>query len=83
MGRPGGGIWRVPILLLGAALLAKGLESLLFVIGTLYALTIFEMGWFGGGYAQLALGLMAIGRDWWIVGYLFGGTILLGLSLVF
>ena len=78
-----GGIWRLPILISGVALFAQGFESLPFVIGTLYVLAIFELGWFGGGDAQLALGLMAIGRDWWIVGYLFGGTILLGLFMVF
>jgi hypothetical protein len=79
-----GGIWRLPILISALVLLAQGrLDTVPFVLGTLYVLTIFELGWFGGGDAQLALGLIAIGRDWIILGYLFGGTILLGLSMVF
>jgi hypothetical protein len=42
-----------------------------------------EFGWFGGGDAQLAFGLVALGRDWWILAYLFGGTILLGFVMMF
>jgi len=78
-----GGMWRLPILMLAVLLLAKGLESIPFVIGVLYVLAIFEMGWFGGGDSQLAFGLVAIGRDWWILAYLFGGTILVGLFVMF
>jgi len=78
-----GGVWRIPILILAVFLLAKGLGSIPFVVGILYVLAIFELGWFGGGDAQLAFGLVALGRDWWILAYLFGGTILLGLTVIF
>jgi len=78
-----GGIGRLLILVAGVILLAQGCEPIPFVAGTLYALIIFELGWFGGGDAQLAFGLMAVGRDWWMAAYLFGGTMLLGLYMVF
>jgi hypothetical protein len=78
-----GGVWRLPVLMLAVLLLAQGLESIPFVIGVLYVLTIFEMGWFGGGDSQLAFGLVAIGRDCWILVYIFGGTILFGLAAMF
>jgi len=78
-----GGVWRLPILVLAVLLLAQGVGKAPFVIGVLYALVIFELGWFGGGDSQLAFGLIALGRDFWILGYLFGGTILLGLIAMF
>ena len=78
-----GGVWRLPILVLAVLLLSNDLGSLPFVIGILYILAIFEFGWFGGGDAQLAFGLVALGRDWWILAYLFGGTILLGFAVMF
>jgi len=78
-----GGVWRLPVLILAFLLLAKGVESTPFVIGILYVMAIFELGWFGGGDSQLAFGLVALGRDWWILAYLFGGTILVGLTEIF
>jgi hypothetical protein len=78
-----GGVWRIPVLVLAVLLLANDLASLPYVLGILYVQAIFDLGWFGGGDAQLAFGLIALGRDWWILAYLFGGTILLGLMLVF
>jgi len=78
-----GGVWRLPILVLAILLLAQDVGKAPFVIGILYVLAIFKLGWFGGGDAQLAIDLMAIGRDWWILGYLFGGTILVGLTVIF
>jgi Flp pilus assembly protein protease CpaA len=78
-----GGMWRLPILMLAVLLLAQGLESFPFVIGVLYVLAIFELGWFGGGDSQLAFGLVAIGRDWRILSYLFRGTILLAFVMMF
>lgn len=76
-----GGMWRLLILLIAVVLLAEEFATLPFVAGMLYVLAIFWLGWFGGGDAQLAFGLIAIGRDWWILGYLFGGTIILGILL--
>jgi hypothetical protein len=78
-----GGVWRVPVLVLAVVLLSDDFSSLPYVLGILYILVIFDWGWFGGGDAQLAIGLIALGRDWWILAYLFGGTILLGLALMF
>lgn len=46
-------------------------------------LSIFDLGWFGGRDSQLAFDLVALGRDWWILTYLFGGTILLGFAVIF
>lgn len=73
----------IPVFVLAVLLLSNDLVSLPFVIGILYILAIFESGGFGGGDAQLAFGLAALGRDWWILAYLFGGTILLGFALMF
>jgi len=77
-----GGVWGIPFLLLAVLLLASDQGSLPYVLGILYVLAIFDLGWFGGGDAQLAFGLVAIGRDWWILAYLFGATILLGLAVI-
>ncbi len=78
-----GGFWRVPIIVLGIWMVGEGgLASVPLALGVLYTLAIFWLGWFGGGDAQLALGLLALGSDWWILGYLFGGTILLAIVLV-
>lgn len=78
-----GGVWRIPVLVMAVLLLANDLALLPYVLGILYVQVIFDLGWFGGGDAQLAFGLIALGRDWWILAYLFGGTILLGLLMVF
>jgi len=78
-----GGVWRLPILVQAVLLLSNDLRSLSYVLGILYVLVIFDLGWFGGGDAQLAFALVALGRDWWILVYLFAGTILLGFALMF
>ncbi len=76
-----GKAWSVPVAALGAAVLIIDLSALPFVIGVMFVLFIFWMGWFGGGDAQLALGLMAMANGWWMVAYLFGGTILVAVVL--
>jgi hypothetical protein len=78
-----GGVWRLPVLVLAVLLLANDPGLLPYVLGMLYVQAIFDLGWFGGGDAQIAFGLIALGKDWWILVYLFGSTILLGLTLVF
>jgi hypothetical protein len=78
-----GWVWRLPVFMLALLLLFNDLGPLPFVIGILYILAIFEFGWYGGGDPQLAFGLAALGRDWWILAYLFGGTILLGFAVMF
>jgi hypothetical protein len=73
-----GGIWRALVFVLAILVVGQGgLGVVPLVMGILYALSIFWLGWFGGGDAQLAFGLVALGQDWWILGYIFGGTILL------
>ncbi len=82
-GKQGRDVWRLPTFVLALLLLSNDLGSLQFIIGILYVLAIFEFGWFGGWGAQLAFGLVALGRDWWILASLFGGTILLGFAVMF
>jgi Flp pilus assembly protein protease CpaA len=78
-----GGLWRLPIIILAIVLVAnQGFASAPLVIGILYVLSIFSLGWFGGGDAQIAIGLVALAEDWWILAYIFGGTILLALFLL-
>ena len=78
-----GGIWRF---VLGAAsvvmLLLYTWEAAPFVLGVLFVSTLFWMKWFGGGDAQLAIGLVGIGHDWVVLGLLFGLTILVGVALI-
>jgi len=78
-----GGIWRF---VLGAAsvvmLLLYTWEAAPFVLGVLFVSTLFWMKWFGGGDAQLAIGLIGIGHDWVVLGLLFGLTILVGVALI-
>jgi len=77
-----GGVWRYVV---GAASLVmlwtNGWEAVPFVIGVLFVALLFWMKWFGGGDAQLAVGLIGIGHDWVVLGVLFGLTILVGLVL--
>jgi hypothetical protein len=77
-----GGIWRF---VLGAVsvvmLLLYTWEAAPFVLGVLFVSTLFWMKWFGGGDAQLAIGLIGIGHDWVVLGLLFGLTILVGAAL--
>jgi hypothetical protein len=79
-----GGIWRVLVFVLAILVVGQGgLGGVPLAVGIIYALSIFWLGWFGAGDAQLAFGLVALGQDWWILGYIFGGTILLaGVLLV-
>ena len=78
-----GGIWRF---VLGAAsvvmLLLHSWETAPLVLGVLFVSTLFWMKWFGGGDAQLAIGLIGIGHDWVVLGLLFGLTILVGVALM-
>lgn len=73
--------WGLAVGALGMAVIFLDLSALPFVLGVLFVLFIFWMGWFGGGDAQIALGLMAMASDWWIVAYLFGGSILAAVVL--
>ena len=78
-----GGIWRLPIAVMAILLIGEGgISAVPLALGILYTLRIFWLGWFGGGDAQVAFGLIALGSDWWILAYLFGGTILVGLALM-
>jgi hypothetical protein len=78
-----GSVWRLPVFILAILLVGRGgIGSVPLALGILCTLSIFWLGWLGGGDAQLAIGLMAFGGDWWMLGYLFGGTILLGLGLM-
>ena len=76
-----GGIWYLLIAAVAIIVLVNNPVSLPFVLGMLFVLFIFVMGWFGGGDSQVAFGLIAIARDWWMVGYLFGGTIVVAIVL--
>lgn len=78
-----GGMWRLPIVLLAALAIGEdGDGSLALVMGVMYTLVIFWLGWFGGGDAQIAIGLIALAGDWWILAYLFGGMIMLAAFLL-
>ena len=51
------------------------------VAGVLLVATIFWMKWFGGGDAQLGMGLIGVGHDWLVLGLVFGLTILVGIVM--
>jgi len=53
-----------------------------FVAGLYLVTLLLWLGWFQGGDAQIAYGLMALGKDWWIFGYIFGGTVFFGILLM-
>lgn len=77
-----GGAWRA--VLAGASLVMMwlyGWDALPIVLGVLFVSTLFWMKWFGGGDAQLAMGLIGIGHDWLVLGMLFGLTIVVGIVL--
>jgi Flp pilus assembly protein protease CpaA len=76
-----GGWWRILYILLAIILVYRDLDSLPLVVGILYVLGMFELGWFGGGDAQIAFGLVAIAADWWIVIYLLIGANILVIVL--
>jgi hypothetical protein len=77
-----GGIWKY--VLVAASLVMVWLypwDALPIVAGVLFVSTLFWMKWFGGGDAQLAMGLVGIGHDWIVLGILFGLTIVVGIVL--
>jgi Flp pilus assembly protein protease CpaA len=76
-----GGWWTILYILFAIILVYRDLESIPFVVGILYVLSMFELGWLGRGDAQIAFGLIAIAADWWIVLYLFIGVIILVIVL--
>jgi len=77
-----GGAWRyVLIAASGVMLWLYPWEAAPFVLGVLFVSTLFWMKWFGGGDAQLAIGLIGIGHDWVVLGLLFGLTILASFAL--
>lgn len=72
-----GGIWRFVLFLSSLAVLfIRGALIIPLVVGILFFLLMFWSGRLGGGDAQLALGLMAIGNDWAIFAFLSITTIL-------
>jgi hypothetical protein len=76
-----GGMWRY--VLFAASLVVVwlyGWEALPMVCGVLFVATLFWMKWFGGGDAQLAMGLVGIGHDWPVIGMVFGLTIAAGIA---
>lgn len=70
------------VLILGGVVLTNHPESLPLVVGLGYVFLAFRLGWLGGGDAQLALGLLALARDWWMPALLFGVYGLLSLGVV-
>jgi Flp pilus assembly protein protease CpaA len=77
-----GGPWRY--VLVGASLAVLWLytwEAVPMVVGVLFVSTLFWMKWFGGGDAQLAMGLVGIGHDWLVIAIIFGLTIVVGIVL--
>lgn len=76
-----GGIWKY--LLIAASLgmlIAFGWEAAPLVAGIVFVAFLFWQKWFGGGDAQLAMGLMGIGQDWIVLAMLFGTTIIAGIT---
>jgi hypothetical protein len=77
-----GGAWQYVLLAASAGMVgAFGWDAGPLVGGVLFVSYAFWNGWFGGGDSQLAFGLIGIGHDWFILGMLFGLTILLGVFL--
>ncbi|MEW6567696.1 MAG: hypothetical protein AB1449_05930 [Chloroflexota bacterium] len=71
------------LLLVGSAVMlwAYQWQSAPLVVGVLLVAMIFWMKWFGGGDAQLAMGLVGVGHDWLVLGLVFGLTILVGIAM--
>ena len=76
-----GGWWIVIYIFLAIAVVYMDIESLPLVVGILYVISMFELGWFGGGDAQVGFGLVAIAADWWMVVYLIMGAIIVAFIL--
>jgi Flp pilus assembly protein protease CpaA len=72
------------LLLVGSAVMlwAYQWQAAPLVVGVLLVTMIFRMKWFGGGDAQLAMGLVGVGHDWLVMGLVFGLTILVGIVTV-
>ena len=76
------GVWRIVLAVASLALVGVGGEAAVpLVLGALFVSLTFWMKWFGGGDAQLALGLIPIGHDWAVLAFVFGLTLLAGLVL--
>ncbi len=79
-----GGIWSLVLILASlATIFVRGENSIPLVLGIILASVFFWMHWFGGGDAQLAIGLIGIGHDWAVLALLAGSTIFLMILLVF
>ena len=78
-----GGIWK-EILVVGFlfSLLAAGLQLAPLLFGMILTVAAFWRGWLGGGDAQLAFGLLALGRGWWMLILLCGVTALTGMVVL-
>jgi hypothetical protein len=79
-----GGIWILVLILTSlATIFVRGESSIPLVLGIVLVSVFFWMHWFGGGDAQLAIGLIGIGHDWAILAILAGATIFFMILLVF
>ncbi len=79
-----GGIWSMVLILTSMAVLYIGsASSIPLVLGIVMVSVFFWMRWFGGGDAQLAIGLVGIGHDWPVLVLLVGCTIIWMVILVF
>jgi hypothetical protein len=79
-----GGIWSLVLILASIMTMSiQGESSLPLVVGIVFVSLFFWMRWFGGGDAQLAIGLLGIGHDWMILVLLVGCTIISMGVLVF
>ena len=67
---------------LGAIAIANTADSTPLAVGLGYVFIMFRLRWLGGGDAQLAMGLVAIARDWMMLGYLFGVYILVAVVVM-
>ncbi len=79
-----GGVWTLLLILASlATAFVRGGDSIPLVLGLVIISVFFWMHWFGGGDAQLAIGLIGIGHDWAILAFLVGATIISMIFLVF
>ena len=79
-----GGIWALVLIMASlATVFAHGESSIPLVLGIVLVSVFFWVHWFGGGDAQLAIGLIGIGHDWTVLALLAGATIFLMILLVF
>lgn len=77
-----GGAWRYVLVAASTVMLYLfGENGAPLVVGVLFVCALFWMKWFGGGDAQLAMGLVGIGHDWLVLALLFGLTIAVGMAL--